>query len=335
MLVRIDEQANERTVSLSTQDTACVGEALTARGARWWYSRCNGSGVQFAGTGFPKPVFVAVDGSVGLEPREWLPFEEDEPGGVLLCVESDGRTVTAKTVTPSGIQGTLARFDRGSGVWGAQRGNAIRLGTGSVALITIETSSDDPAHSSLVLRVVQQGEIATTRLAFHQSGWASVAAAAGANGELAVVAAPFDESGVMALTVDPMNPDRATIRSLTQRAVAVPHPGLRLIASGNRFVASWIRLEDHAVQIAEFDRRLVLPALTVGDEAAGFLPGISLGHSPDENLHEVTVFWTTDGAGVMLRRLPDPTTGSLIATDLLHAFSEWVGARHTRSSRLE
>lgn len=333
VLVRIDADASEHSLVLPTQDTACLGEALIARGTRWRYSRCTGNGVQFVSSDAPgSPVFIA-NNDPALHSTEWLPFEQDDTGGVLLSVEKDERTVIARRVTSSGIQETLGRFDRGSTLWGADRGQAVRLGSDGVALITIETTSSDPVHSSIVLRVIRNGEIATSRLAFHASGWASVAAAIGTNQQLAIVAAPFNPSGVLAVTVDPEQPDHPTIRHLTPAATGVTYFGLRLIANGDRFIASWIRSEDGEVQIAEFDRRLVLPAVTVANHVAGFGPTISLGHAPDEDSRDITVFWTEDGGNVMMRRLPDPPTGSLIASDLFRAFSNWAHGR-TRSTQV-
>lgn len=325
-LVRIDGDASEQSLLLPTRNTPCLGEALILRGPRWWYSRCSGNGVQFVSSEAPgSPSFVAGDSA--LHPREWLPFEQDAPGGVLLSVEPDGRTVIASRVTPSGVQETLGRFDRGSTLWGSDRGQAVRLGTDSVALITIETSSSDPVHSSIVLRVIRNGDIATSRLAFHESGWASVAAAAGPNEHFAIVAAPFDESGVVALVVDPTQPDRATVRHLVRSAAAVPYPGLRLMANGNRFIATWIELREKTVRIAEFDAHIALPAVTVASDVGGFVPLLSLGHSPGEQPRDVAVFWTGKGGNVMLRRLPEPPTGFVIASDLLRLFSDWAGGR--------
>jgi hypothetical protein len=326
-LVRIDADANEHPLVLQTQDTACLGEALIVRGARWWYSRCTGNGVQFVSSDAPdSPVFVA-NNDPALHTSEWLPFEQDDPGGVLLSVENDERTVIARRVTPSGIQETLGRFDRGSTFWGSERGQAVRLGSDGVALITIETISSDPVHSSIVLRVLRNGEIATSRLAFHASGWASIAAAIGTNKQLAIVAAPFNPSGVLAVTVDPEQLDHPTIRHLMPAAVSVTYYGLRLIANGDRFIASWIRSGDGEVQIAEFNGHVVLPAVTVADHVAGLAPAVSLGHAPGEDSREVTVFWTEDGGNVMLRRLPEPPTGSLIASALFRAFSDWAHDR--------
>lgn len=321
-LVRIDEDANERSLILQSRDTPrCLGEALMVRRARWWYSRCSGNGVQFVGSDAPgSPSFVSDSG--GLDAREWLPLEQDEPEGVLLSVEKDERTMVAKWVTPSGIQKTLGRFDRGSSLWGAEPGQAVRLGADGVALITIETTSSDPVQSSIVLRVIQDGEIATSRVAFHESGWTSVAAAMGPEGDLAIVAAPFDGSGIVVVVLDPAQPDEAITRYITESAA---YPGVRLTAGGARFIAGWIRLRDRAVRIAEFDRRVVLPAVTIADRA-GSTPAISLGHIPGEDSLDLTVFWTDDDGSVMMRRLAEPPTGSLIAHDLLREFSNW--ARH-------
>jgi len=322
-LVRIDADANEHSLVLPTQDTACVGEALIVRGPRWWYSRCTGNGVQFVTSDAQgSPSFVAND-DPSLEPAEWLPFELDESSGVLLSVKKDQRTVIARRVTPAGIQETLGSFDRGSTIWGADPGEAVSLRGDRVALITIETASPNPTHSSIVLHVIRNGEIATSPVAFDESGWASVAAATGPDEKLAIVAAPHSGSGVVAVMVDPAQPDRATIRHLTHS----PAAGLRLMANGNRFIASWIRLRDLEVQIAEFDGRVVLPAMTVASPVAGFLPAISLGHARGEDSRDITVFWTEDDGKVMLRRLPEPPTGFLIASDLLRAFSDWAGRR--------
>ncbi len=330
-LVRVDGDASEQSLLLPARNTPCLGEALIVRAPRWWYSRCSGNGVQFVSSEAPgSPSFVAGDSA--LHPREWLPFEQDDPGGVLLSVEPDGRTVIASRVTPSGVQGTLGRFDRGSTLWGAERGQAVRMGTDSVALITIETSSSDPVHSSIMLRVIRNGDIATSRLAFHENGWASVAAAPGPNENFAVVAAPFGESGVVALMVDPTQPDRTTVRHLIQSAAAVPYPGLRLMANGNRFIAAWIESREKTVRIAEFDADVVLPAVTVASDVGGFVPLLSLGYAPGEEPRDVALFWTGDGGTVMLRRLPEPATGSLIASDLLRAFSDWAAGR-TRQAR--
>jgi hypothetical protein len=244
--------------------------------------------------------------------------------GPPASVEKDQRTVIARSVMPSGIQETLGRFDRGSTLGGGERGQAVRLGAGGVALITIETASPDPVQSSIVLRVIRDGAIATSRLAFHASGWASVAAAIGANEQLAIVAAPFNESGVLAMMVDPKQPDQPAIRTLTSRPVAVPSPGLRLIANGDRFIAGWILSRDGEVQIAEFNGRVVLPAVTVARHVAGSAPAISLGHAFEEDSRDITIFWTEDGGNVMLRRLPDPPTGSLIASSLLSGFLDWA-----------
>ncbi len=326
-IVRIDADGNEHPLVLPTQDTACVGEALIVRGARWRYSRCSGNGVQFVSSDAPGSPSFVVTNDPALYPTDWLPFEQDDPGGVLLSMEKDERTMVARVVTPSGIQGTLGRFDRGSTLGGAEGGQAVRLVPDAVALITIETGSSDTVQSSIVLRIMRNGEIATSRLAFHASGWASVAAAIGTNQQLAIVATPFNQSAVLAIMVDPEHPEHPATRPLTTEAVVAPSPGLRLIANGDRFVASWIRSRDGAVQIAEFERRLVLPAVTVADHVAGSGPAISLGHAPDEDSRDVTVFWTEDGGNVMMRGLPDPPTGSLIASTLLRAFSDWAHSR--------
>jgi len=331
-LVRIDG-ANESPLVLPTQDTACIGEALIVRGARWQYSRCSGNGVQFVSSDAPRsPVLVAND-DPALDPIEWLPFEQDDTGGVLLSLQKDQRTVIARRVTPSGIQETLGEFDRGSTLGGEERGQAVRLGAESVALITIETKSSDPVQSSIILRVIRNREIATSRLAFHASGWASVAAALGPNKQLAVVAAPFNESGVVAVMVDPEQPGHPTVRPLTTAAVAVPSPGLRLITNGDRFIASWFRSRDGEVQIAEFDARVVLPAVTVADHVAGRSPAISLGHASNEDSRDILLFWTEDGGNVMLRRLPEPPTGFVIGSALLRTFSDWAHERARSASR--
>jgi hypothetical protein len=328
-LVRLGGDAAERSVLLQTKETRCVGEALVARDARWWYSRCTGDGVQFVSSdAFDSPAFVSVPG--GADPREWLPLDRDEPGGVLISVEDDERTSVATLVTRSGSQKTIGRFDRGSSVWGAEPGRAVLLGDDGVAVITIEADSSEPAQSSIVLRVMRDGDVARSRVAFHERGWASVDAAIDPAGDLAIVAAPFDGSGVVAVLLDPRHPEEAIVRHLTGSAVAVPYPGLRLTVHGARFVASWIREEDRAVQIAEFDRRTALPAVTIAARSGGPVPAISLGRSPGNGAPELTVFWTGDEGGVMMRRLPPPPTGALLARELSEAFAKWAAHRADR-----
>lgn len=333
VLIRIDAEANEHSLVLPAKDTACLGEALIVRAARWWYSGCSGNGIRFVTSDRPdSPSFVADNRA--LHPKEWLPFEQDDPGGVLLSTEQDGRVVVVRSVTPSGMRETLGRFDRGSAVWGANRGQAVRLAADGVALITIETISDDPAHSSIVLRILRNGEISTSRVAFHASAWRSVAAAAGPTGQLAIVGAPFDDSGLVAVVVDQARPDKFIARALMRRPEAVS-TDVRLIANGDRFIAGWIS-RDGQVQIAEFGDEIALPAVTVAIDAARRAPTISLGHAPGDGSLDVTVFWPGDTGHVMLRRLPEPPTGSLIASDLLRALFDraerWVRKSKAGSS---
>jgi hypothetical protein len=332
-LVRIDADADEQFPILRMRDTRrCIGEGLIMRGSRWWYSRCSGFGVQFVTSDAPgSSSFVANDSA--LDPREWLPFEQDDPGGVLLSVEKDERTVVASAVTPSGIQETLGRFDRGSAIYGDRPGQAVRLGKDRVALVTIETTSPSyPAHSTIVLRVIQNSEIATWRVAFDESGWSSVAAAMGPNGELAIVAAPFDDRGPVAMVVDLTQADDVVTRRLAG-TTAGSYPALRLMVNGDRFIASWIRAPDGAVQIAEFNEGIALPPATLADHAGILTPALGLGHAPGDEPREIAVFWTEDGGNLMLRRLPQPPGGFLIASDLLRMFSNWA-ARQVQQVRL-
>lgn len=322
-IVRLGGDETERSVTLRTEETGCVGEALVSGDARWWYSRCTGDGVQFVSSdAFDSPSFVRVSG--GADPREWLPFYRDEPGGILLSVEDDERTTTARLVTRSGDQKIVGRFDRGSSGWGAEPGKAVLIGEDGVAVITIETAPSEPTQSSIVLRVMRDGDVAMSRIAFHDRGWASVAAAIDSAGDLAIVAAPFDGSGVVAVVLDPHRPEEAKVRHLSEAAAAAPFPGVRLTVHGARFVASWIRAEDSAVRIAEFDRRMALPAVTIAERAGGSIPSISLSRSSANGNPELSVFWTGDDGGVMMRNLAEPPTGSLLARELSQMFANWT-----------
>ena len=98
-----------------------------------------------------------------------------------------------------------------------------------------------------------------------------------------------------------------------QTGAAGTYPGLRLIALEDRFLAAWIEPEGGEVRIAEFDERFALPAVTLGT-AGGGVPGLAFGRAPGEAVRDVTLFWTGED-GVMMRRLPVPPTGSLIASD--------------------
>lgn len=319
VLVRNDGVGNEHTLAFPLRHTRCLGEALVVRETRWWYTRCTDSGIQFVTSDAPDSprVIAPPDDS---DPRKWIPFEQDEPGGVLLSVERDERTVAARRVTASGVQGTLGRFDRGSAAWSNDRGEAVPLRDGVVALITLETISSEPVRSSIVLRVIADGEVVVTLpMAFHASGWEALAAATGPDGTLAIAASPFNRSGIVTVLVDPARPDEATVRQIPDSAGALP--GLRLIAGDARFVAGWIDQAHRAVRLVEFDGDSMLPAVVVASRAGGANPAVSLQRVGDEDDRDLAIFWTDAGGNVMMRRLPNPPTEALLAEKFLRVFS--------------
>ena len=317
-VVRIDISGKADSLPLPARESrGCDGEALHAEGEAWRYSGCSGHGVQFAGSS-GSVTFVEEESRLWV--REWMPFDDTE-GGVLLSMEPDGRTAVAKVVTPGGIERTLGSFDRGSDVHGTEPGKAVRLGEKRIGLVTIESWGVEPPQSSLMLRVFENGEIVTTRVAFTESSWVSVDAVAGPGGELAVVAAPSDRIGVVTMVVDPSRPE-PTMHRISGSATIFHHPGVQLIAAGGRFAVTWIDAEDHTVQLAEFDAHRVLPAVTVGDGADGpQFPLLSIVHAPGEDA-DIAVFWTNNDGNVMMRRFPVPATGSLLASELLARLSE-------------
>lgn len=329
-LVRVDLAGKEYSLPLPARDTAgCEGEGLHADGEAWRYSGCSGNGVQFAGSSGSA---THVEEGSQVRAREWMPFDDAE-GGVLLSRTADGRTVVAKVVTSGGIERTLGSFDRGSDVYGTEPGEAVRLGEDTIALITIESWNADPAQSSLMLRVFQKDEMATARIAFAESGWLSIDAVAGTGGELAVVAAPQDRSGIVTMVVDPSQPERAVTHRISGTATIMHHPGVQLVATGSRFAATWIDAEDHTVRLAEFEARRSLPAVTVAEAAGRDFPLLSLVHAPGDEPADLAIFWTDDDGNVMMRRLPEPVTGSLLASELLGRFSAWLDCLRTSSSR--
>jgi hypothetical protein len=318
-VVRVDAGGKTHPLPLPTRDVSgCRGEALHADGEAWRYSGCSGNGVQFAGSS-GSVAFVEEDST--LRAHEWMPFDDAE-GGVLLSVGPDRRTAVVKVVTPGGIERTLGSFDRGSDTWSMEPGEAVRLGEERVAIITIESWGAEPVNSSLMLRVFEGEELTTTRIAFIEGSWRSVDAVAGPSGELVVAASPSDRTGIVTMVIDPSRPEAATIHRISGTASIFHDPGVKLIATGGRFAVGWIDFEDRTVRLAEFDARRVLPAMTVGDDAgAPHFPLLSLVHASGEEPSDIAVFWTSNDGNVMMRRLPEPLTGSLLASELLNRLS--------------
>ncbi|HEY0156684.1 MAG TPA: hypothetical protein VGF28_05265 [Thermoanaerobaculia bacterium] len=314
-VVRFDADGKANSLRLPARDTAgCYGEALHTDGEAWRYSGCSGNGVQFAGSD-RGPVYVPDDSTA--HAHEWMPFDDAE-GGVLLSVERDGRTCVAKLVTPAGIEKTLGTFYRGSDTWTTEPGESLLLDEEKIAMITLEPERDQWA---LVLRVFDQGEITTSRIAVASGSWSSIEAAAGADGELVVVGVPYDTGGVVAFLIDPMQPDKPTVRHLSGATSTVASHTVCVIATGRGYAAAWI--DNRTVHLAEFDTRRVLPAVRVGDGAGGqHFPLLSLVHTPGDEPRDVAVLWTSDDGNVMMRRLPQPVTGALVAGELLARLSE-------------
>lgn len=312
-VVLVDADGEAHSLPLPARDTpGCRGEALHADGEAWRYSGCSGNGVQFAAAD-RAPAYVTEDST--LRAREWMPFD-DAAGGVLLSVQRDGRASVAKIVTPSGIGQTLGSFYRDSDTWTTESGEALRLGEETVAVITIEPERD---RWALVLRLFDRGDITTSRIAVTSGGWSSIDAVAGTGGELAVVAVPYDTSGIVAFVVDPMQPAEPVVHHLSGATSTVAYPAVRAIATARGFAATWI--ENRAVRIGEFDRRRVLPPMTVAEGAGNDDPLLALVHAPGEEPRDLAVLWSGDG-NVMMRRLPEPATGSLLATEVLARLSE-------------
>lgn len=319
-VVRVDAGGKAHPLPLAARDiSGCFGEALHTDGEAWRYSGCSGDGVQFAGSAGP---VTHVQEESGLSVREWMAFDDAE-GGVLLSAAPDGRTVVAKIVTPGGIERTLGSFDRGSDVYSTEPGEAVRIGEERIALITIESWGADPVGSSLMLRVFSEGEITITRLAFTEGSWNAIDAVAGPDGELVVAAAPSDRTGIVTIVVDPSRPEAATTHRISGTGTIFGGPAVQLIATGGRFAVAWIDAGDRTVRLAEFDARRVLPAVTVGDGAGGQqFPLLSLVPAAGEEPRDLAVFWTSNDGSVMMRRLPQPVTGSLFAGELLARLSE-------------
>ena len=320
-VVRVDVDGKPHSLPLPVRDVnVCYGEAVRADGEGWRYSGCSGNGVQFAGS---SGSVTFVEEESPLHAHEWMPFDNAE-GGVLMSVGPDRRTALVKIVTPSGIERTLGTFDRGSDTWGTEPGAAVRLVEERIAVITIESWGAEPAGSSLMLRVFDGEEMTTTRIAFIEGSWSSVDAVAGPAGELVVAASPSDRTGIVTMVIDPSRPEQPTMHRVPGTASIFHHPGVQVIATGGRFAASWVDADDHTVQLAEFDARHVLPPVTIGEGAEGpHFPLLSIVHAPGED-QDLAVFWTTNDGNVMMRRIPAPATGSLLASELLSRLSAQI-----------
>jgi hypothetical protein len=314
-LVRTGPDGQERALALPTRDTSCEGESLVATEGEWWYSRCVAGGVQFVTSSASGTLsFVAVD-SPDLDIQEWLPFAES-PGGVLLSASrGNERLVVATRIVPGEPRETLGTFDRGSSIWGAQPGRALRLSADRIALVTVETHKNDPSHSSIVLRQFQNGTVATAGVAYHERAWGPFDAAIGPDGTVAIVAAPFDLSGIVAFVLDAERPEEALQHRLSSSSSAAGYwPGVKLVHGQGRFIASWIDEKKGHVHVAEFDREVVLPTAVVADTSLDS-SSLSLGYVPDEGSPSVLVFWA-EGNSLFVRRLAAPPTGSLLASQI-------------------
>jgi hypothetical protein len=304
-LVRVD-RGGQHPIAIPARDTTCFGDGLAVEENTWRYSGCSGNGVQFVASN-GGTTYVTNDSE--LFAREWMPFDEAE-GGVLLSIAKDGRTAVLKIVMPGKAPEPLGTFDRGIDLWGTEAGEAVRLGEEKIAVVTIEPAGS--ADFSLMLRVVDHGETTTSTLATNSGGWASIDAVAGAAGELVVVAVPYERTGVVAFVIGEGAPVMHHLSRTT--GMGGPYPGVHAIATSGRFAAAWI--EDRTVRLAEFDARHALPAVTVSDDVNGDASLLSLANG--------TIFWSAADGSVMMRTLPEPITGSLLASDLLGRLSRRI-----------
>jgi hypothetical protein len=283
--------------------------AVMREDGSWWYSRCAGDTarliVRLVTSESPSQAAAIEVAHPPTSARAWLPIRSKEIEGVLLTtLHESERTLRAGLVTRDGMKelGVLERTDSvviDPSIW-----QAHRLDEERIALVSIDF--DNRMNSSAVLlRVFAGGEVTESRLRFDggQHRYVSVASALAPDGSLAVVAA--SSAAVAAMIVDPDDPTAARPRVLsTDRP---ERDDLHLTVSGDRFVAGWRYRPDRTIRLAEFNRRLALPAVTVAEEADSLI-------ALRGGAEGVDVYWRTTG-GIAHRRLPPQPTGYVVASE--------------------
>jgi hypothetical protein len=331
--LRIHGQTNE-TLSVLPEEWSWCGlrsEQLIAReDASWWYSRCAGGQDQLfirvvssAGSSAPATPAAIPIRRPPTSARGWLPMEGKELAGVLLStLDHDERTLRADLVTAAGVKelGVVQRTDPAT--IGADTWQAHRLDDDRVALVSIDF--DQRRDTSMVLlRVIAGGQVTESRLPFtRQNRYVALASTLDTSGRLAVVA--VSKRAVEAMIIDPRQPSSARARPLAEASGPAGFPAcVRVVATGRRFVAAWLRSSDRAINLCEFDEPFTFPAMAAGGAVEGDVPLLELRRRTDG----IDVLWST-GGGVAWRRLPDQPTGYLIAADL------WIWLRtHSSSSQ--
>jgi hypothetical protein len=319
---RIRAGENEPLLSIPDENNRCVGERLVLRSdGSWWYSRCGGDPdllvrfVTSSAPSHPSSLHIARQYAVA-----WLPLDGDEPSGVLLShVDQDDQRLLAELVTPVGTRELGIFYRRGRLGFAAQTWQAHRLHDDRIAVVSIE--DDDFARSSaIILRLIRDGEVTESRLPFDpRNSYSAIATAVGDNGDLAIVAAI--SAGLVGMTVDPDKPQLGRARMFSDSSDAtLPFPGIRVISTGDRFMAAWVRRSHRAVRLCEFDRRFVFPAISAGDDVDRYSTLLAVRKAPGG----VDFFWVSANKGVMWRRLPERPTGYLLAAELCKLFRKYL-----------
>ena len=123
------------------------------------------------------------------------------------------------------------------------------------------------------------------------------------------------------MTVDPDQPQLGRPRMFSGSSDAtLPFPGIRVISTGDRFMAAWVRRSDRAMRLCEFDRRFAFPAISAGDDVDCYSTLLAVRKAPEG----IDFFWVSANKGVMWRRLPERPTGYLLAAEVWKLLREYL-----------